>query len=219
MKSEITNVYLVPGMAAGSEIFKNLKFPENYKIHILEWLIPEKNESLEAYARKMVSRIKEENIILIGVSFGGVVVQEMSKYILVKKLVIISSVKTKNELPRRMKLANFTKAYKLIPTGLVANTDDLTKFSIGPKTKKRLSLYNKYLHVRDKQYLDWALEKMITWNRTEPIKNVIHIHGDKDVVFPAKYLQDFQVIKNGTHIMILNRGREISEKLLTIFKE
>ncbi|MAP81374.1 MAG: alpha/beta hydrolase [Aequorivita sp.] len=219
MKSEITNVYLVPGMAAGSEIFKNLKFPENYKIHILEWLIPEKNESLEAYARKMVSRIKEENIILIGVSFGGVVVQEMSKYILVKKLVIISSVKTKNELPRRMKLANFTKAYKLIPTGLVANTDDLTKFSIGPKTKKRLSLYNKYLHVRDKQYLDWALEKMITWNRTEPIKNVIHIHGDKDVVFPAKYLQDFQVIQNGTHIMILNRGREISEKLLTIFKE
>lgn len=219
MKSEITNVYLVPGMAAGSEIFKNLKFPENYKIHILEWLIPEKNESLEAYARKMVSRIKEENIILIGVSFGGVVVQEMSKYILVKKLVIISSVKTKDELPRRMKLANFTKAYKLIPTGLVANTDDLTKFSIGPKTKKRLSLYNKYLHVRDKQYLDWALEKMITWNRTEPIKNVIHIHGDKDVVFPAKYLKDYQVIKNGTHIMILNRGREISKKLLTIFKE
>lgn len=219
MKSEITNVYLVPGMAAGSEIFKNLKFPENYRIHILEWLIPEKNESLEAYARKMVSRIKEENIILIGVSFGGVVVQEMSKYILVKKLVIISSVKTKDELPRRMKLANFTKAYKLIPTGLVANTDDLTKFSIGPKTKKRLSLYNKYLHVRDKQYLDWALEKMITWNRTEPIKNVIHIHGDKDVVFPAKYLKDYQVIKNGTHIMILNRGREISKKLLTIFKE
>ena len=118
-----------------------------------------------------------------------------------------------------MKLASFTKAYKLIPTGLVLSTDDLTKYSIGPKTKKRLSLYQEYLHVRDKQYLDWALEKMITWNRKDKLNNVIHIHGDKDMVFPIKYIDGCEVIKGGTHIMILNKGREISHKLLEIFEE
>tara|TARA_A100001391_G_scaffold133673_1_gene92692 strand:- start:252 stop:911 length:660 start_codon:yes stop_codon:yes gene_type:complete len=219
MNSEKTHIYFVPGMAAGSEIFRNIKFPETYEVHILEWLIPEKNESLKAYAERMARRIQEKNPILIGVSFGGVVAQEMSDFLKVKKLIIISSVKSKNELPRRMKLASLTKAYKLIPTGLVLSADDLTKYSIGPKTKKRLSLYQEYLHVRDKQYLDWALEKMITWGKKEKLQDVIHIHGEKDVVFPIKYIDQCEVIKGGTHIMILNRGREISQKLLEIFKE
>src|SRR5690606_39640571 len=64
---------------------------------------------------------------------------------------LFRSVKTQSELPRRMKIASLTKAYKLIPTRLVLSVEDLTKFSIGPKTKKRLSLYQEYLHVRDKQ--------------------------------------------------------------------
>ena len=219
MNSEKTHIYFVPGMAAGSEIFRNIKFPETYEVHILEWLIPEKNESLKAYAERMARRIQEKNPILIGVSFGGVVAQEMNDFLEVKKLIIISSVKSKSELPRRMKLASLTKAYKLIPTGLVLSADDLTKYSIGPKTKKRLSLYQEYLHVRDKQYLDWALEKMITWGKKEKLQDVIHIHGEKDVVFPIKYIDQCEVIKGGTHIMILNRGREISQKLLEIFKE
>ncbi|MDC8000451.1 alpha/beta hydrolase [Aequorivita todarodis] len=219
MNSEKTHIYFVPGMAAGSEIFRNIKFPETYEVHILEWLIPEKNESLKAYAERMARRIQEKDPILIGVSFGGVVVQEMRDFLNLKKLIIISSVKSRDELPRRMKLASLTKAYKLIPTGLVLSADDLTKYSIGPKTKKRLSLYQEYLHVRDKQYLDWALEKMITWDKKEKLENVIHIHGEKDVVFPIKYIDRCEVIKGGTHIMILNKGREISQKLLEIFEQ
>jgi hypothetical protein len=219
MNSEKIHVYFVPGLAAGSEIFRNIKLPKKYEIHILEWLIPEKNESLQAYAKRMAFCIKEKDAILIGVSFGGVVVQEMNDFLKLKKLIIISSVKTRSELPRRMKLASFTKAYKLIPTSLVLSVEDLTKFSIGPKTKKRLSLYQQYLHVRDKQYLDWALEKMITWDQKEKIEGIIHIHGENDMVFPIKYIDGCTVIKGGTHIMILNKGRKISDKLLEIFEE
>jgi pimeloyl-ACP methyl ester carboxylesterase len=219
MNSAKTHLYFVPGMAAGSEIFRNIKLPENYEIHILEWLIPEKGEDLQTYAKRMALRVEEKDPILIGVSFGGVVVQEMSKFLNLRKLIIISSVKSRNELPRRMKLASLTKAYKLIPTSLVLSAEDLTKFSVGPKSKKRLALYQQYLHVRSKQYLDWALEKMVTWNRMEKNKNIIHIHGEKDMVFPIKYVTDCEVIKGGTHIMILNKGREISQKLLEIIEE
>lgn len=219
MNSEKTHIYFVPGMAAGREIFRNIKFPENYKVHIIEWLIPGKGESLDDYSKRMALHVENENSILIGVSFGGVVVQEMSRFLNLKKLIIISSVKTRSELPRRMKIASSTKAYKLIPTSLVLSVEDLTRFSVGPKSKKRLSLYQDYLHVRNKQYLDWALEKMVTWDRQEKVKEVVHIHGDKDAVFPSKYIHEYTTIKNGTHIMILNKGREISKKLLDIFEE
>ena len=219
MNSEKTHVYFVPGLAAGVEIFKNIKLPEKFEIHFLEWLIPEKGETLKTYAKRMASLVTERNAILLGVSFGGVVVQEMNDFLQLKKLIIISSVKTQSELPRRMKIASLTKAYKLIPTRLVLSVEDLTKFSIGPKTKKRLSLYQEYLHVRDKQYLDWALEKMVTWDQKEKIENIVHIHGENDSVFPMKYIKDCTVIKGGTHIMILNKGREISKKLIEIFEE
>ena len=206
-------------MAAGSEIFRNIELPDDYEIHILEWLIPKKGEELKAYAKRMAQHIEHENVILIGVSFGGVVVQEMSDFLKLKKLILISSVKSRNELPRRMKIASLTKAYKLIPTSLVLSAENLTKFSVGPKSKKRLALYQQYLHVRDKQYLDWALEKMVTWDRKNKIKNIVHIHGDKDMVFPIKYIDGCEVIKGGTHIMVLNKGREISKKLLEIIEE
>ena len=220
MKFQKTYVYFVPGMAAGSEIFTNIRFPEDqYQTQVLEWLIPKKNETLENYSHRMSLRVTEPNSILIGVSFGGVVAQEMSQFLNLKKLIIISSVKTKHELPRIMKIAAKTKAYKLIPTSLVLSVDDLTKFAIGPKSKKRLALYQQYLHVRNEDYLRWALENMITWGRKEQLSDVIHIQGEKDGVFPMKYISDCKVIQNGTHIMILNRGREISQLLLKIFNQ
>ncbi|MAN58648.1 MAG: alpha/beta hydrolase [Flavobacteriaceae bacterium] len=217
MAPQKKQVYFVPGMAAGSEIFKNIKLPENsFDIHILEWLIPEKNEPLTHYAKRMTASIKVENPILVGVSFGGVVAQEMATVLQPEKLVIISSVKSARELPTRMQFARKTGAYKLIPTGLMLSADDLTKFAIGPRTKKRLSLYQEFLHVRDKRYLDWAIKNMVTWQRKEPLPNVLHIHGDEDIVFPIKKIENCIIVEGGTHVMLLNKGKLISEKLIEI---
>lgn len=213
-------VYFIPGMAAGKEIFGNISLPqEKYEIHVLEWLIPENGESLKEYAKRMASRITEPNAILIGVSFGGVVAQEMSLLLDLKKIIIISSVKTRHELPRRMRWSSATGLYKLIPTSLVLSVEDLTKFAVGPKSRKRLRMYQKYLHVRNKQYLDWALEKMITWDRIEKLQDVIHIQGDRDPVFPVKYMDNYISVSGGTHIMILNKASEITQKIREIIEQ
>jgi hypothetical protein len=44
-----------------------------------------------------------------------------------RKVIIISSVKSNLEFPRRMKIAK-TKAYKLIPMSLILNLENLAKF-------------------------------------------------------------------------------------------
>jgi len=219
MPHEKTTIYFVPGMAAGKEIFKNIRLPENrYRLEILDWLIPEKEEKIQDYARRMAHRVKESNFVLAGVSFGGVVAQEMEAYLNPKKLVIISSVKCRAELPKRMIVASKTGAYKLIPTGLVLSADDLTRFAIGPRSKKRLHLYQTFLNVRDQQYLDWAIKNMVCWGRKEADPSVIHIHGDSDIVFPIKYIKDCEVIEGGTHIMLLDKGKMISQKLAEVIE-
>ncbi|MGS2726970.1 alpha/beta fold hydrolase [Psychroserpens sp. BH13MA-6] len=214
MQQEIIHVYLMPGMAANPTIFEHIKLPEaQFKIHWLEWFIPNKNETLESYAKRMIEKIEAANVVLLGVSFGGILVQEMSKHMNVRRLIVVSSVKSKHELPKRMKLMKLTKAYKLLPTQLVANIDVLAKYAFGETVTKRLDLYRKYLSVNDKRYLDWAIEQVIEWDQDAPLNNAIYIHGDKDRVFPHSCNGNCIVIKGGTHIMVINKFKWFNEHL------
>lgn len=207
-------VYLMPGLAASPKIFENISLPvEQFEIVLLEWCLPLVKESLEDYALRMTKQIKHENPVLIGVSFGGILVQEMALHIKARKVIIISSVKSNKEFPRRMKIAKRTMAYKLIPTSLLNNIEALAKFSFGDTISKRLKLYEMFLQVRDKKYLDWAIESVILWKRDKPAENIIHLHGLQDEVFPSKYISNFIPVKGGTHIMILNKFKWLNENL------
>ena len=215
------HVYFMPGMAASSTIFERIHLPDAiFEMHLLEWEIPNPGESLTAYAQRIAQKVTHENPILIGVSFGGILVQEMKQFLHPKKVIIISSVKSNAEFPRRFKLAKTTKAYKLIPTTLFENIEMLVKFSFGSSiVKQRLALYEKFLAVRDKRYLDWAIEQIINWDRTVIDNEIIHIHGDADEVFPPKYIKEFIPVKGGTHIMILSKYRWLNDNLPKILLE
>ncbi len=207
-------VYFMPGMAASSTIFERIDLPvDTFEVILLEWELPKSKETLTGYAKRMAEQIKYKNVVLVGVSFGGVLVQEMAPFLTLRKLIIISSVKCTAELPRRMKIAKTTKAYKLIPTGWLQDVEKLVKYAFGDGLKKRFKLYEKYLHMRNKIYLDWAIEQMICWERAVIDSNVIHIHGDADEVFPFKNIKGCITIKGGTHMMILNRFRWFNSNL------
>jgi pimeloyl-ACP methyl ester carboxylesterase len=213
-------VYFMPGLAASTAIFERIALPlDKFEMIPLEWEIPLDNESLTAYAQRITKKIEHENPVLIGVSFGGILVQEMAKHIDTRKVIIISSVKSNLEFPRRIKIAKTTKAYKLIPMRLISNIESLARFSFGEKVNQRLKLYEKFLSVRDIRYLNWAVEQVVLWDRTAVDESVIHIHGDLDDVFPIKYIKDCVVVKGGTHIMILNKYKWLNENLPQIILE
>ncbi|WCO00631.1 alpha/beta hydrolase [Psychroserpens ponticola] len=214
MSQEIIHVYFMPGMAANPTIFEHIKLSEDqFQMHWLEWMIPNKKESLESYAKRMIAKIEHDNIVLLGVSFGGILVQEMSKHMKLRKLFVVSSVKSKHELPKRMKLMKITKAYKILPTQLVSNIDFLAKYAFGETVTKRVELYKKYLSVSDKHYLDWAIENVIEWNQDQPNAAAIYIHGEKDSIFPHSCIGNCLVVKGGTHIMIINKFKWFNENL------
>jgi pimeloyl-ACP methyl ester carboxylesterase len=207
-------VYFMPGLAASSSIFERIALPlDIFEMILLEWELPLNNESLSEYAERISKKVTHKNPVLIGVSFGGILVQEMAKFLEVRKTIIISSVKSNLEFPTAFKVAKTTKAYKLLPTNLISNIENLVKFSFGEKVNKRFELYKKFLSVRDKNYLDWAIEKIILWDRTEIVKDVIHIHGDTDEVFPIKNIDKCIVVKGGTHIMILSKFKWFNSNL------
>lgn len=204
----------MPGLAANPTIFEKIQLPEGkFKIHWLDWLLPKSGEDLKDYAKRMCKRVKHDDPVLIGVSFGGVVVQEMARFMQVKRVIIISSVKSEKELPRRMRVARCTGIFKILPTSLANHIDAFERIAFSDFMRKRLKLYKKYMSITDTRYLDWAIEKMVCWDQAEPMPGVVHIHGDKDLIFPYKYIQGCITVPGGTHIMIINRFRWFNEHL------
>jgi pimeloyl-ACP methyl ester carboxylesterase len=213
-----THIYFVPGLAASSSIFEYLELPQDrFEIHYLDWLVPQsQSENISNYAKRMCDKILHENPVLIGVSFGGIMVQEMSKIISTKKTIIISSVKSKKELPKRLRVAKATKAYKLFPTKAIVNLENFAKYAFGDVAKKRVDLYKKYLTMRDEIYLPWAVYNVLYWQQEDPLPKIVHIHGNNDGVFPIKHISNCTVVEGGTHVMILNKAKQISKLLIAI---
>ena len=215
IKNEIDtySVFFMPGMAANSKIFEFIKLPKNFVINYLEWYQPKANDDLSSYVNRLTKKIHGQNIILIGQSFGGIIIQEISKIINVKKVIIISSVKSRHELPLMMQLSKKTKAHKLLPLNWIDDFESLVMFVFGPMIKKRISLYRKYLSFRDERYLKWAIHQIVNWKQEFPVKNTIHIHGSQDLVFPSIYIKNAIFVKGGNHAMILRKANWFNENL------
>ncbi|MFJ1352965.1 alpha/beta fold hydrolase [Capnocytophaga canimorsus] len=211
MNPEPIHIYMMPGMAASPKIFEFLEFPSYCQIHLLDWILPLKEESLADYALRLSKNIKHESPVLIGVSFGGIIVQEIAKIRPYRKIIIISSVKTQHELPKKMLLARYTKIHKLLPLSLVDTMEYWKRFSFSGSITKRIELYEKYIGMRSPFYLEWSIDKIVNWQQENPLPRTIHIHGSKDVVFPIKYISNAITIEKGTHIMIINRHKWFNE--------
>jgi esterase/lipase len=217
MADDKIHVYFMPGMAANPSIFKNIDLPKTqFETHLLEWFIPAEGMGISDYAFEMSKKVKHKNSVLIGVSFGGILVQEMGRFIQTKKIIVVSSVKHESELPKRMIFAKYTHIHKLLPTGLVNNIELLTKYAFGDIVTKRLKLYEEYLSIRDRYYIDWSIDQMVNWRQTQQHEVLVHIHGEKDAVFPIGNIKNCIIVKNGSHTMIIHRAKWFNEHLPTI---
>lgn len=212
----------MPGMAASPRIFEYLSFPEAYEVVYLSWMPPQKNEPIAMYAKRMSDRITHERPILLGVSFGGILVQEIAKIRLVSLVIIVSSVKSNLEFPSSMRVAKKTGAHKLLPTQWIKNLESLALQVFGDAIKARVDSYQKYLSERDPDYLDWSIDTMVHWTQTDFDPNTVHIHGDADTVFPFKYLDTsnrFYQLPKATHAMILTHHKWFNTHLPNIIKQ
>ena len=211
----------MPGMAASPRIFEYIQLPEQYELIKLSWIPPYEKEDLSDYALRMCERIEHKNPVLLGVSFGGILVQEMAKHLDVQKLIVVSSVKSNAELTISMKLAKTTGAHKLLPTQWIKSLESLALYVFGPSIRPKVEAYQKYLSERDPAYLDWSIDQIVHWSQSHPDPEVIHIHGDKDVVFPIKNIdtsQRFYTINNATHAMILTHHAWFNKNLPNIIE-
>ncbi len=105
MRNNREHIYLMPGLGANSLIFEYLDFPkEKYSIHLLDWIMPIKNESIENYCSRFSKLIIHDDIILIGVSYGGM--SEIPKRASAIENRLLNSEFSKNTFEKAVNLIN-----------------------------------------------------------------------------------------------------------------
>ena len=207
-------VYCMPGMAASPRIFQHLEWPEPYEVHLLDWDEPHPQESFKEYAARIAKQITAPNPILIGVSLGGVLVQQIATLLPEYRcVVLISSIKSAEELPYWMQCCKRLKLHHLLPLKWIAS------FEFWKRTKRYKKLYYKYIGLASPNYLSWSVRELLDWQfPVLPPEKLIHIQGDKDIVFPIKNIKDCICIHKSTHIMIINRFRWFNEHLIPLIE-
>jgi pimeloyl-ACP methyl ester carboxylesterase len=201
-------IYCISGLGTDEKVFDNLKLNRHSLKHI-PWLQPRKKEKIQDYARRMASHIAHDSPILLGVSFGGMIGIEIAKQIQLQKLIIVSSIKSSSELPGWMKLAGKMQLNKFLPTRSYKFTEKIDNKRLGVSTEEELTMVNAYRKNADPVYMEWAINQVLNWENQWQPDNIMHIHGDKDKIFPIKKINSTHIIREGTHMMIYNRAKEI----------
>ncbi|NIJ46168.1 pimeloyl-ACP methyl ester carboxylesterase [Wenyingzhuangia heitensis] len=209
------HLYFIPGTSASSKIFERIKLPKHlFEIHLLDWIQPlHKNESIASYTTRLSTFVKEPNPIFVGVSFGGIIAQELTKHFKGSKVVLVSSIKHQDEVTPFLKFVRKTKLYKIYPVSFINLTEKIMYRFATKKLKRTLDSYRYYLSLRNKTYTQWAIQSFVTWKQNQPI-NTLHLHGTKDFVLPVKNIKNVTLINGGTHAMILTKSTTIQHKII-----
>ncbi|ANH80547.1 hypothetical protein A8C56_05680 [Niabella ginsenosidivorans] len=205
-------VYCIPGFGVDEKIYGNLKI-ENAALHFINWLDPEEGESFRHYCQRMSEPIDSEDPVIIGISFGGMVAQEIAAFRKVKLIILISSIKTRAEMPLSMRIAGTLRLNRLFPVKMIQQSNQVYKIAnrrLGAYTKEEQEFANVYRKNAKISYVNWSFDQILNWRSGGTPEKMIHIHGSKDRIFPIRTIQADFIIEGGTHMMIWNRSQEIS---------
>ncbi len=213
-------VYCICGLGSDERIFSKLTWNADVAVHYIQWLMPEKDETLEAYAKRMAAQIKAgDSFTLVGVSFGGILAIEISRIMMVKQVILISSIETHHQIPAWMKLCGKLQLYRLIPTGVMHDIrplklfEPLENYFLGAYTEDQKTLANEYRKNVDPYYLKWSIRQILRWKNASVPENTYHIHGTADRIFPIKKVNATHRIEAGRHFMLYHKPEEVSEVL------
>ena len=205
------NIYYISGLGADQRAFSRLDFVKKYNATYLPWLQPQqKKEPIASYAQRMAKDINGENPILVGLSFGGIMAMEIAKLIPVKKVILISSCKTKNELPTQIKMAGQLGLDSLVPMTMVKNSKPIVYNFLGTKTKEEKEIASDFIDNLDPDYLSWSMRTISRWKNVDTPCPTCHIHGNNDMLLQSSFVEADHIIDGGNHFMIYNKAEEIN---------
>lgn len=212
-------IYFVPGLANDKRIFQNLAQElSEYKLVFFEHLDNlNEEETIQQYAVRLIRHQEYFDVdsIIIGLSMGGLIAIEMAKIIKFKKVVLLSTVKHRNEFPFIIRMASKYKIH--LPPFLIKSTIKPISLLFNVTNRVGADFLSKIINDSNEKHIIWAQKAVVKWKNNLIPYNYIHIHGTHDEIFPISCVKPTHIIKKGTHYMVMDRAKEIAAILKSYF--
>ncbi|MGH1336936.1 MAG: alpha/beta hydrolase family protein [Aureispira sp.] len=222
MKTNVM-VYCLAGLGLDSNIFKRLNLSVAKEVRYIEWLSPERKESLSSYVNRMAEGISatSDPLVLIGHSFGGIIMQEISKQLPTAHVILISSVKAKKE--KNMGMNVFMRAFplhRMVTQKMVSNSFKSWGKHHGYDSPEAQEIFLQASAKHSNYYFRWATSMICAWKSEGVTTPITHLHGTKDKTFPfRRALSPVIAIENGTHFMVFNKAVLLSSLINKTLKQ
>jgi pimeloyl-ACP methyl ester carboxylesterase len=205
------NWYLIPGLGADERVFRHLRLTGS--VQVLSWLPPQSpTEPLAHYAARLAAAVPaEEPCWLVGVSFGGLLAQEIGRLRPLARVVLISSLGSPRELPPLLRLAGATRLHQLVPFGLLKWLPRLAQWFFGARGGTEYRLLRQILADTDARFARWATAQLLSW--PGPGLPAVRLHGTHDRLLPTSGAAiDYPVLGAG-HFLIVSHAAQVSHLL------
>ena len=213
-------LYCIPGLGTDYRIFSELIPRLNWKgkVEYLDFIAPQsKYESVADYALRLRATLPkdfEEKPIIMGMSLGGMIAQELAQLIDYEKLILISTVKTDEEQPFKLKIWRKIPLHQLLPGNIVKKYGKYWAQKLKLVEEKYLDLVFDMFNAHSDAHFIWGRNAALQWQGVHNIlPNTVHLHGTKDHIFPSKNIKKADFVEGGTHNLILERAEEAAKWL------
>lgn len=196
-------VYFISGLAADKRVFKYIQLPTGCEAVFLDWISPQKDDTLPSYALRLAGRInKDEPFALVGLSFGGMLATEIAKQYKPAVTILISSIPVSKDLPGYFRMAGKMGLHKIVPVSLLKSSAATKRlFTREKNVDKRLLL--EIINESDSGLIRWSVDAILNWQNEIIPQPLWHIHGTRDEVLPVKFTNPTHTIPKQGHVMVM----------------
>jgi surfactin synthase thioesterase subunit len=207
---------LLPGLGTDARLFASQRaaFPS---LEVPAWIAPRRDESLSAYARRWAQTVvSDPPFFLGGVSFGGMVAYEASRYLRPRAVFLIASCRSRRSIPGLFKIGE--RLSRRLPGAwismarvpLVRAIARIERLS--PEHRRELLAQ---AFDADLGFLRWAVRAITTWESepsAPPLRAPAYqIHGIHDRLIRLQPDEAASVIVGGGHLINVTHAPAVNE--------
>ena len=213
---------LIPGLGTDHRYFANIVdlLPN---LQIIRFEIPERNETIEAYADRLRGQIETTGpIVLGGVSFGGMLASIMCRHVQPTALVLMSSTTTPDFVGTSVRVFEWmSRVWPDTFTQWVRQLGSHPLHWLEPMPPEQVEYFKELVRDGDLRLIRGGGRMIMQWRESpEIVCAKFHIHGSRDLLIPAAKTQHTCIVQGAGHLMNLthpepvrNFIREVQTKL------
>lgn len=185
---------------------------------MIQWIKNHPNETLQSYASRLIKKYQiEKEDILVGLSFGGLIVQQIAEILGCTFVILISSFRTKEDLKILLHKGLQLKLHRLMPEINTPFISELVANYLNSGSQLSKPVLQSMIASTDMQLMKWSIEKI--YEQDTPLgQNIIryNVIGDRDRIVKLWKNEFTHVINNGSHFMVYDQANQITSAIQKI---